>query len=382
MKVVNDAFRIVPRPETESWEESRSSAEEQRGLSSDDPSGLIDMLKDIDGLKEEIHERIRRLEAVRQAKAVLMEDAARNDMLSRRLAELGRGIATGHLTSPAIEDGSHNPPLLRAPGGPAFAATDHRASPANMIAIAGPADASALPWRRSEDTEITSNGSQEAPMAYDAYPSSSLREDSRIREEANLAFASFAQRMEQAELFCKQCEQAALEARRLLDESAGHLEGAARKEHQATADLRAAQEAFAASQLLANQRIEEAEQCWKQVNEAAEAVRERVERANAELVEARARQETAAADLLSARQDLTTSYQFAAVAAQRRLESSQFFQKASRWAIVATAISWALIAWFAWLTFRHIVPIWAPAVVTVLILVITLRMRGKEVEES
>src|ERR1700682_4272084 len=101
MRVVNDAFRIVPRPDAESWQESQGSAEEQRALSSDDPSGLIDMLKDIDGLKEEIHERIRRLEAVRQARAILLEDAARNDMLSRRLAELGRGIAAGHLTSPA-----------------------------------------------------------------------------------------------------------------------------------------------------------------------------------------------------------------------------------------------------------------------------------------
>jgi len=382
MRIVNDAFRIVPRPDAESWQESEGSAEEQLALSSDDPSGLIDMLKDIDGLKEEIHERIRRLEAVRQARAILLEDAARNDMLSRRLAELGRGIATGHLTSPAINDGSHNPPLLRAPSGPAFTAMDHRSSPANMIAITGPADASALPWRRPEDPQNTSEGSEEAPMAYDPYPSSSLREDSRIREETNLAFASFAQRMEQAELFCKQREQAALEARRLLDESAGHLDGAARKEQQATVDLQAAREALEASRLSANERIEEAERCWKLVNEASEMVRGRVEQANAELIEARARQETAAADLLSARQDLTTSYQFAAVAAQRRLESRQFFQKASRWAIVATAISWALIAWFAWLTFRHIVPIWAPAAVTVLILVIALRVRGKEVEES
>jgi hypothetical protein len=340
------------------------------------------MLKDIDGLKEEIHERIRRLEAVRQARAVLLEDAARNDLLSRRLTELGNGIVSAHLISPAIDDGSHHAPLLRAPAGPTLTAMDHRSTPANMFAITGPADASALPWRRPEEPEDTSNQSGEAPMPYDAYHASSLREDSRIRDEANLVLASMSQRMEQAEQFRKQCEQAAFEARRLLDESAAHLNSATRKEQQATADLQAAQEALAASQLSANQRTEEAERCWKLVNEAAEAVRERVEQANAALVEARARQETAADDLVSARQDLTTSYQFAAVAAQRRLESSQFFQKASRWAIVATAISWGLIAWFAWLTFRHIVPIWAPAAITVLILVIALRVRGKEIEET
>lgn len=380
MRVINDAFRIVPRPDAELWEESRSSAEENRATSSEDPSGLIDLLKDIDGLKEEIHERIRRVEAVRQARAVLMEEATRNDLLSRRLAELGKGIVSAQLTSPVFEEGGNPHGLLRA--GPVLTATDHRANVANMIAISGPMDASASPRRRPEEPDNVLKVSEEAAMPYDSYHSSILAEDSRVREEASLAFASFAERMEQAGQFCKQCEQAALEARRLLDESAVQLETASCKEQQAMADLQAAQEALASSRLAANQRIEEAERCWKQVSEVSEAVRERVEQANAALVEARARQETAAADLVSARQDLTTSYQFAAVAAQRRLESRQFFQKASRWAIIATAISWVLIVWFAWLSFRHIVPVWAPAVVTALILLIALKVRGRESEEA
>jgi hypothetical protein len=234
--------------------------------------------------------------------------------------------------------------------------------------------------------------------------SQELREQSRIAVEETAALERAIERLEQAEQMWKEYEQSALEARRLLDESAAHMNSVASKEQQATADLLAAQEALAASQQAAQEalaasqqsaqealavseqnatkRIDEAERCWKLVDEAAQAVRDRVEKAATELVEARAIQDAASADLLTARQDLTTAYQFASVAAQRRIESREFFDKAAKWVVFATALSWAIMAWLAWVSFRQIVPIWAPAVVSVLIVAAAFLLRIKKKEEA
>jgi len=86
----------------------------------------------------------------------------------------------------------------------------------------------------------------------------------------------------------------------------------------------------------------------------------------------------AATDRKSAQQNLTTAYQFAAVAAQRHRDAAAIFQRSNRWAVNAVAASWIVLVWFAWFSLRALVPIWAPAAATgllVLLAVLVARWR-------
>jgi len=381
MRVASEAFRIISRPDVEQAEEFPHSAEERRGAIGDEASGLVDLLSDIDGLKHEINERIRRLDAVKQAKAILAEDATRTEILNRRLAGLGLAPVATHPVSSAGDSELRNSDPVRLREAAAVTKIHHWADPESSRDFGEPANSSAVPWPRAEGTE-SHLGGIEAAVAIHEERAQGIRPEPRSAAAERAALEQAIQRLERSEQMCKEYEQNALAVKRSLDESAAQLSSAASKEQQATADLLAAQEALAATRESASARIDEAERCWKLVDSAAQMVKERVEQASKELTESVARHDAAAADLVTARQDLTTAYQFASVAAQRRLESREFFTKAWRWMIAVTAISWAIMGWLAWLSFRQFVPIWAPGVLTVLILVIASRIKTKEKEEA
>jgi hypothetical protein len=100
------------------------------------------------------------------------------------------------------------------------------------------------------------------------------------------------------------------------------------------------------------------------------------------LLLARKAEETAAADLLSARQELTTAYQFAAVAAQRRLDAVDSYHKAARWAVFAVALSWLAMAWMAWFAFQAKMPFWVPCIVTVALIGLAAKFAKQGTRES
>ncbi len=371
MRVANDAFRVISRSETEPHEESGLTTLEPRPVTGDEGNGLVRLLNDIDGLKHEIQERIRHADSVRQARALLMQEAARTEALNRRLAGLGIGPVGGLVTAQETTgQGSEwqHLELVRSRG-------------AMLAGMEEPAAMSRV--ERSEDQaypgapQISGYGNGQA-YARDGARDGML-EGARERGPAGVAPAVHS---EQAEQMWKQCEKDMAEARRLLEEAGAQLERAAGKEDRAAAELAVAQALLVEVKRAADERVAEASGKWTQVNEAAQGLQERYEQASVALVEARARQDAASSDLTAARQELTTSYQFAAVAAQRTFEAREFFQKASRWAILATGISWALITWLAWLDFRQIVPVWAPGVLTVAILVIAFRLRVKQAEDN
>jgi hypothetical protein len=93
---MSEALKIVTADDAALLKQSIAHAEEQNLRSEDDSGRLIDLLKDIDSLKHEIHERMRRIEAVKQAREILLEDAARTEALNRKLTELGRAMAGGN----------------------------------------------------------------------------------------------------------------------------------------------------------------------------------------------------------------------------------------------------------------------------------------------
>jgi exonuclease VII small subunit len=285
MKPLSDAWKIVTQEDLELAKKPAAWTPEQNDL---DSASLMGLLGDIDGLKNEIHERMRRIEAVKQAKSVLQEDAERTEALNKRLAEIGKAMNVAHAGVHASEAENENAEPVRIPSRTNLAETELRNPSARILS-----EGAALPWPRTEEF-------QDSPG------------DAQLRQEFTEAYES------------------------------------------------------------ASRRLEEAEQFWQRGDQAAREGQQRIDQSTAQLLLARKAEETAAADLLSARQELTTAYQFAAVAAQRRLDAVESFQRSARWAIFAVTLSWIAMSWMAWFAFSTKVPVWAPAAMTVILVVLAV----------
>jgi hypothetical protein len=483
MKLMSDALKIVTHEDAELAKKAPMRAWEQDFSTETDNDNLMGLLGEIDGLKQEIHERMRRVEAVKQAKSVLLEDAVRTEALNKRLTEIGKVMSAVH-------------PVLLAAGKNNEDSDSFRAQTRELLAESEPdrasvrivSDGLTLPWRRPEDSVDSSSDvpsefsvdlglgsiSEASRVAFNAASQrleeaehewreawnradEAAREAKRLFEEStarlNLAvteeeraaseirsaqdaltngYQSASERLETAERFWKHADEGALEAKRLLEESTSRLDLAAIKEEQASAQLRSAKETLTTAYQSSNERLEEAERCWKQTDrvileatrlfdqstaqldlarkreeaaaaslesvrqeftkayqsstlrleeaervsqkgdQAAKEAQHLIDQATAELLQARSAEEKAAADLISARQELTTAYQFASVAAQRRLDSAEAFRKAGRWAVFAIGFSWVAMVWAVWVALRTAVPLWGPGVATVVVLLLVI----------
>lgn len=400
---------------------------------------LVELLGDIDSLKVEIQDRIRRMEAVKQAKSVLLEDAVRTEALSQKLAQIGKvmsGAQLGFLAG-LEQDLELGPP--RIPPKEERGDVDILAAP--KVAI----EAMALPWPRLEDpekgsVELLPNSSEAVSVAHAATDmntfvapaelegrftdlsariadtensSQSLRAEidqiasevrsrqesiqrrltefesreqtsreelQAIQEVVRQAIEALEDRIAHAEESQRRSEQAEVEAARLLEESRAQLVQAADAERGTTARILASEDSFKAAMESATQRVQDAEQFWKQRDNAITDSKKQLDQATFALTQAHAKEESATTDLISARQELMTAYQFAAVAAQRRLDASEFFRKAAFWAVLGTAFSWIGMVWAAWFSVRTWLPIWAPAAATLVIvaLAVSFSKRGKQ----
>jgi len=395
--------------------------------SEDDPGKLIDLLEDIDGLKHEIHERMLRIEAVKQAREILQEDAARTDVLNRKLAELGRAMVGVNA------EVMLNTPELRSLGDGTSRQWQQPDEPGNN--------------RDNRDDSTQWNDQPSSALVLDVpehtiQPVAGHRAWLEVNEEARESFLAASEILEQAEKSWKQADQAAVEARQMLDRSASELAAARRMEEAATANLQSARQESRDSYFALCKRMEEIEQSWKQADEviveakqlldqtitertqtsredlalnvdveslrqelltayqsvtersaeatrlleqAGEAVAEskrQRDSAMAEVAQARQHEETATVEFTSARQELTTAYQFAAVAARRQQFAEEFFTKAARWAVLSGAVAWIAVVWFGWFAFRAIVPMWGAGIATVAVAAVAQFVRKKSTIEG
>jgi hypothetical protein len=499
VKPLSDALKIVTQEDVELAKKPPVRAVEQNLGSDADATNLMGLLGDIDGLKNEIHERMRRIEAVKQAKSVLLEDAERTSALNKRLAEIGKAMSSAHAGLKNVGTEKDAAEAVRMQTQEALADAEPRQASVRILS-----EGMALPWPRTEESPDTSEEGRIEPATHFTEESGSQTAHAPLSAEAAMAFESAFQRMEEAEQSrlqawtqadeaakeakrlleeatsqlnqavgreehaaqefhsaqqalatglqsalerlqeteqsseaarvhaWTQADQAAQEARRLLEQAASQLNHAVSREEQATKELHSAQEALSAAREAASQRLEEAEESWKKTDRAAieakrlleqstselvqarkkeqsiaanlQSVRQEfstayesasqrlqeaeqfwqkgdqaakeaqqlIDQSTAELLQARKAEETATADLLSARQELTTAYQFAAVAAQRRLDAVDSYQKGARFAIFAVALSWIAMAWMAWFAFHTKMPVWVPGGITALIMIVAI----------
>jgi hypothetical protein len=329
MKMTNEALKIVT---PEDAEQTRNPLPRLAGLPSGeelDPSRLMDLLGAVDNMKREIHERMRRIDAVNEAKSLLMDEAQRTETLNHRVAEMSKlmkAIDSGALAADASREAAA-PSDMRVPAS--------RIS--GEVAIAWPkSQAPREPLAASTTQEFSSF--KEVPVL----TRSAFEESEAVAAAASLQITAINELLRQG-------EQSLLSVQTLLAETqAGYKEASIEKERTA-AEFRAIQQELRLAYAAANVHLAEAEEHHREAAEKSANTKSKVENAELALAEARVREETAASELQSARQELTTAYQFASVAGQRRLESSELFERTARWAVFASLFSWVATVWMGWI---------------------------------
>ena len=303
--------------------------------SADDPGKLIDLLEDIDGLKHEIHERMLRIEAVKQAREILQEDAARTDVLNRKLAELGRAMVGVHTETRREEIQAENvgSPRAQARG---FVPEVMLSTPE----LRSLGDGTARQWQQPEeprddrhDRDDSGQWNDEPGSAlvlevpeHTIQPAAGHRAWLEVSEEARESFLAASEILEQAEQSWKQADQAAVEARQMLDRSASELAAARRMEEAATANLQSARQESRDFYFTLCKRMEELEQSWKQADSMIVEAKQLIDQTIAERTQTSKKDLALTADMESLRRELLEAHQSVT---ERSMEATQLLEQAS-----------------------------------------------------
>jgi hypothetical protein len=365
--MANDALKIVTQENVDQakWSLGRIPT------APEDSSKLMQMLGDIEGLRREIQERVRRIDAVKQAKSLLVEEAVRTEALNQRLAEIGKEVTTARPVVRGVESDIHEKAPLRRESAPVLMVHEGVALPwpkaedaAKSAGMISASDQRGVPAEIAEQFAVSKAG-QEIGGAVALTGVSATDDEADHKSRAALDRAG----------------ELVLEARRLFEESSARLNLAVQREQQAAADFESAQRSLNAAREATNQRLAAAERFAKEGDASVAQTQKLLARIEAELAEARSGGITAAEDLRSARQELTTAYQFASVAAQRRLDSARFYQKVTSWVVFSTALAWLLAVWMAWLALNRTLSVAIPFAASCLILAGAFLLRKRVVQD-
>jgi hypothetical protein len=383
--MANDALKIVTHEDVELAKRPLGRAGVMNPADAVDPAKLMEMLGDIDSLKREIQDRMRRIEAVKQAKSLLIEDAQRTEALNKRLAEIGKVMSAVHsgllvqekneedeglhrlegrepapvlvvhegvaLPWPKPEEAAKNAAfapeltLIEAQQVPSeelvaepsatedpavHAMAESAAEFASLLAIAEilemPAAAGQVLEEAVPEPVVEANAEvvEEQPAVACTEPTEAeleVQETVAIHEPEVLVHAEQAQTISVESL--NRAEELVREARRLLEESSARLDIAVQREEQATADLLAGHETMTAEFQKAGDRLSEAERCWKLADEAAAQAKRLFDDSTAQLTLAVSKEQQSSADFHAAQKALTAAYQ----SASQRLEAAEQYAK-------------------------------------------------------
>lgn len=415
--MMSEGLKIVTSDDVEQAKKPAVRQTEPEEWSDAEPSQLVELLDDIDGLKYEIHERMRRIEAVKQAKSVLLEDAIKTEALNKKLAALGKAMAQApsglSVAEPPAEEGRLlriQPREVPKEVEPRYSESRFQFEEAEGLRVqqretsreAEPRYVPIVPLVETEETvrprsKPTREASEEAESSYSVgrakqedaslvrmYTPEITLEPQTYNPEARVPQETIeALRAQAAAVLATPepwysevkapSEPAVQEWRRDEEDSTAHESQApspqlgdfVRVHHD---PILITSEAGAALNS-ATESLQRAEEAWKKADEATLEAKRLLEQSVHQLNLSHSKEEKASSDLHSAQQEMTTAYQFAAVAAQRQHDAAQFFRRATRWTVIAVGISWIAVVWMAWLVLPvkmpHLnMPIWAPGAVS------------------
>lgn len=284
---------------------------------------LIELLDNIDGLKKEIRERMRRVESVKVAESVLLDEATRTEALNTKLLETETALANLRIQFLTAKDHYQGAEALRKEASETIADAASRYKEAK-----GLAEGAAHEYRQAEEIGKSSANAYMESERHLLRSSRDYNEAGKSLTEAAARLNSASQLHERAEHMKDEAKRMALEAKGTLDQSTGQLNRARATEEKATADLQEARQ-----------------------------------------------------DLVTSEEELKKAFDFASVAERKRLDAAKSYRCSVRWTISVSTLTWIALAWMVWSAFRPVVPVWAPcAAAAILAIMGILVLRGAKRE--
>jgi hypothetical protein len=204
---------------------------------------LIELLDNIDGLKKEIRERMRRVEKIKLVESILLDEAARTEALNAKLSETEKALEYLRLEFLKARDQYQGAESLRKEANEIIAEGASRYREAR-----GLADDASHAYKNAEEIGRSSA---------DAYKESGLQlhlsfqrfeEAGKSLAESAASLSSASQRLERAEHTQAEASKKSIEAKGLLDQSIVQLSLARATEERAAGDFRAARQDLVSSQ--------------------------------------------------------------------------------------------------------------------------------------
>lgn len=338
---------------------------------------LIELLDNIDGLKKDIRERMRRVEAVKVAESMLLDEAAKTETLNTKLEETKKALGLAGQEFQAATVQYRGAEELREKAEEILAEAESCFGEAK-----GLLESAAVEYRRAAETgdasanayieserqlilsaqKLTEAGKVADRMALEAAANTASLDKKLIKIEsaadaARQEFQAAKVQYKSAEELCNETCGIFRDAGFRYSEAKGLAETAEIQYRKAEEAETSSANAYGESErqlVLSSQKLLEADKSTLEAKSL-------LDRSTSELNSVRIIEEKATADLRAAKQVLETSK-------RRLMTASEVFKKATRWVVSGAVISWIAVAWMVWSTFRAVLPLWGPCVATAILL--------------
>jgi hypothetical protein len=204
---------------------------------------LIELLDNIDKLKKEIRERMRRVESVKFAESMLLDEAAKTEALNAKLSETEKALEYLGLEFRKAKDQYQGAESLRKEAGEIIAEAASRYRDAK-----GLAEGASREYKKAEEIGKSSTNAYVESERNLLRSSREYHDAGKGLTEAAAILGSASQRLERAEHIQVEASRQSLEAKGLLDQSIDQLSLARATEERAASDFRAARQDLVSSQ--------------------------------------------------------------------------------------------------------------------------------------
>ena len=243
VSLVSDLLSKFTPDDTEVVKKTLSRIDEQDKWNDVFSTKLIELLDNIDGLKKEIRERMRRVESIKFAESVLLDEAARTEVLNTKVLEAETALESLRIEFLTAKDHYQGAETLRKEASETFDEASSRYREAK-----GLAEGAAYEYRQAEEIGKSSAKAYMESERSLLLSSREYNEACRSMTEAAARLSSASQLRELAERSQEEANKKTLEAKGILDQSIGQLNRALTTEEKATADLEAARQDLVSSE--------------------------------------------------------------------------------------------------------------------------------------
>ena len=200
---------------------------------------LIELLDNIDGLKHDLRERMRRIESVTRAESALLDEATRTESLNTKLAETEQALNQVRQELEVAKSRHQGADQLRREAEAIFVEAEKRYREAWSLA-----ENAVLEYRKAQEDRYSSASAYKGSAQELQRSSSEYHEANRLSVDARSSLDTASERLRRAECAQALAYQFTLEAQQSLDQSTFQQNDARSMQERATGYLDAAGQNF------------------------------------------------------------------------------------------------------------------------------------------